>query len=74
MSAAMKIDTSAAMEIDILENPFLNGSGLDIHPAINIISLSDIHGDIDALIISLRDCANVIQSLDNLVHISVGMI
>ena len=66
MSAAMEIDTSAAMEIDILENPFLNGSGLDIDPAINIISLSDIHGDIDALIISLRDCANVIQSLDNL--------
>jgi len=62
----MEIDTSAAMEIDILENPFLNGSGLDIDPAINIISLSDIHGDIDALIISLRDCANVIQSLDNL--------
>ena len=27
------------MEIDILENPFLNGSGLDIDPAINIISL-----------------------------------
>ena len=27
-----------------------------------IISLSDIHGDIDALIIALRDCAKVIKS------------
>ena len=39
---------------------------LDIEPSTRIISLSDIHGDIDALIIALRDCAKVIESNSNL--------
>jgi hypothetical protein len=32
-----------------------------INPTIKIFSLSDIHGDIQSFIISLRDCANVIR-------------
>ena len=32
-----------------------------IDPKINVFSLSDIHGDIQSLIISLRDCAKVIK-------------
>ena len=45
---------------------FKDTSDLDIDPSIRIISLSDIHGDIDALIIALRDCANVIKPRSNL--------
>lgn len=36
-----------------------------------IISLSDIHGDIDALIIALRDCAKVIKSNNNIPDLSI---
>ena len=36
-----------------------------------IISLSDIHGDIDALIIALRDCAKVIKSKNNIPDLSI---
>jgi hypothetical protein len=32
-----------------------------IDPTIRVVTLSDIHGDIQALIIALRDCAKVIQ-------------
>ena len=45
---------------------FVDTSDLDIDPATRIISLSDIHGDIDALIIALRDCAKVIKSKNNI--------
>lgn len=40
---------------------FRDTSDLNIDPATRIISLSDIHGDMDALIIALRDCARVIR-------------
>ena len=36
-----------------------------------IIALSDIHGDIDALIIALRDCAKVIKSNNNIPDLSI---
>ena len=56
----------AAAIAQINENIFKTTSELDINPNTRIISLSDIHGDIDALIIALRDCANIIVSRDNL--------
>ena len=40
---------------------FIDTSDLVIDPTTRIISLSDIHGDIDVLIIALRDCAKVIE-------------
>jgi len=45
---------------------FKDTSELDIDSSTRIISFSDIHGDIDALIIALRDCAKVIRSRSNI--------
>ena len=45
---------------------FRDTSELDIDPATRIISFSDIHGDLDALIIALRDCARVIKPRSNI--------
>lgn len=36
-------------------------TNLEIDPKIKIIALSDVHGDIDSLIIALRDCAGIID-------------
>ena len=33
-------------------------------PGIKVVSLSDIHGDIQSFIIALRDCAKVIRKKD----------
>jgi hypothetical protein len=43
-----------------------NTSELDIDSSTRIISFSDIHGDMDALIIALRDCAKVIRPTRNI--------
>jgi hypothetical protein len=45
---------------------FFDYSELNIPADTRIIALSDIHGDIDALIIALRDCAKVIQPRSNI--------
>ena len=45
---------------------FSDTSDLDIDPSTRIISLSDIHGDMDALIIALRDCAKVIEPVSGI--------
>jgi hypothetical protein len=45
---------------------FFDYSELNIPADTRIIALSDIHGDIDALIIALRDCAKVIQPISNI--------
>lgn len=45
---------------------FQDTSHLEINPATRIISLSDIHGDIDVLIIALRDCAKVIEPISGI--------
>ena len=45
---------------------FVDSSDLDIDPSPRIISLSDIHGDMDALIIALRDCAKVIEPISGI--------
>lgn len=44
---------------------------LNVRPDTRIIALSDIHGDIDALIIALRDCAKVIKSNNNIPNLSI---
>jgi hypothetical protein len=60
-----------AAALDPLPKPrlFIDTSELDIDPSTRIISLSDIHGDIDALIIALRDCAKVIKPRSNIPNI-----
>lgn len=44
---------------------------LNVSPNTPIIALSYIHGDIDALIIALRDCAKVIKSNNNIPDLSI---
>ena len=44
----------------------MNISSLGLKKYTKIISFSDVHGDIDALIIALRDCAKVIKKSDRL--------
>jgi hypothetical protein len=50
---------------------------MDIDPATKIVALSDVHGDIDALIIALRDCGQVIahddpQLLNDLLNLDLN--
>jgi hypothetical protein len=56
---------SAATPI-VINHLFTDTSDLDVDPSTRIISLSDIHGDIDALIIALRDCAKVIEPVSGI--------
>ena len=43
-----------------------------IDPTIKVFSLSDIHGDIQSLIISLQDCTKVIRKKEKISFLQQG--
>ena len=56
---------------NIYTNTNLFITKLNVPQDTRIIALSDIHSDIDALIIALRDCAKVIKSNNNIPNFSI---
>ena len=56
------------MSIDLSNNNVFFTTNI-IDPSIRVVSLSDIHGDIQSLIIALRDCAKVIKKKGDYNHL-----